>query len=271
MKKLIRKLAPKGISRFLLRRKYEGRYAVLHSENIRTGRVVSPVCGNPAQASLLRGYLDDTFAGTVSVDGTQVHLREAAIIRVPSNYEQYLDDVGPKTRNMIRKAERSGVVFREFDWNERLDDIYEINRSSETRQGHRMTAGYRNYPERVDPAERSTYGILHIGGFVGHKLVAYVEMYVCGNFAFVNRILGHKEYLNTGVMNGLVAASVRHGMKNGIDYINYLMMEDREHDTLSGFKYRVGFRPFSVLTVTSETAPTHVGARVASREHKGPV
>lgn len=257
MRKLFKKLVPKGVLRFLLRKKYQPLYTAIHIQNILKGNVAYPICSDPAQASLLSKYLDETFAGTIMVEGKQVYLKEAAILKVPSKYEQYLESVGPKTRNMIRKAERAGIIYNEFEWNDRLSEIYEINTSSDSRQGHRMAASYRKYPDQVNSLEKSAYGIHHIGGFIREKLVAYVELYVLGNFAFVNRILGHRQHLTTGLMNGLIAACVQYALKSKIDYINYLTMENLEENTLSSFKYRVGFRPCSVFAVAKMSSFMH--------------
>jgi hypothetical protein len=37
-----------------------------------------------------------------------------ALLRVPSSHEDYLSQIGNKTRNMIRKAERHCYDFKEF-------------------------------------------------------------------------------------------------------------------------------------------------------------
>lgn len=79
------------------------------------------------------------------------------------------------------------------------------------------------------------------------KLVGYVELYIYGNFAMTNRILGHKEYLKFGVMNLIVKKCVEYGIENSIEYINYLTMQNRKNNSLSAFKYRVGFREYSLL------------------------
>src|SRR5208337_3108174 len=66
-----------------------------------------------------------------------------ALLRIPSTHGEYLKEIGPKTRNMIRKAEQKGYEFKEFNWNDHLDEIYEINISKDARQSESMRGWYR--------------------------------------------------------------------------------------------------------------------------------
>jgi hypothetical protein len=77
--------------------------------------------------------------------------------------------------------------------------------------------------------------------------VGYVELYIYGNFAMINRILGHKDYLKFGIMNIMVKECVQYAISNNIKYINYLTMQNKNNNSLSAFKKRVGFRECSLL------------------------
>jgi len=115
------------------------------------------------------------------------------------------------------------------------------------RQGRQMDQAYLEYPKRVELLAEGDFRIKHIGAFKEERLIGYIELFIYGNFAMTNRILGHKEYLKFGVMNLLFKEVVSFAIEDGIEYINYLTMENRENNSLSAFKYRVGFRDYSLL------------------------
>jgi hypothetical protein len=183
----------------------------------------------------------------LSIEQYRFYFYPVAIINVPSSIDIYLKEIGPKSRNMNKKAEKNGIACKVFDWNEYLDAIYEINTSSLVRQGREMDSAYKIYPKKIEYPNESDYSIVYIGAFLENKLVGYIELYIYGNFVMTNRILGHKEYLKFGVMNLMIKKCVEYSMENSIDYINYLTMENRENNSLSAFKYRVGFREYSLL------------------------
>ncbi len=173
-----------------------------------------------------------------------------AILELPSTHEDYLDLIGPKSRNMIRKAARSGYMFRRFEWNDRLDDIYQINTSMTARQGRPMTDTYTRRPEdrAYDQSDYSrSHQIRNYGGFKGGHLVAYCCLHFCGDLAIINQILGHGDHLPFGVMNGLVDFMVQDCLREtSAKYVNYLTMRSATSG-LSSFKKHVGFRDRVVL------------------------
>ena len=110
-----------------------------------------------------------------------------------------------------------------------------------------MDSAYIEYPKRVENSDIEDFKIRHIGAFIEEQLVGYIELYIYGNFAMTNRILGHKEYLKFGVMNLMIKQAVEYAIEDKIEYINYLTMQNRKSNSLSAFKYRVGFREYSLL------------------------
>src|ERR1043166_2031830 len=60
----------------------------------------------------------------------------------------YMDRVGGKSRNMVRKAERL-YEYRHFVYNDYLAEIKSVNSSKRARQGRAMTGWYTRDPEPV--------------------------------------------------------------------------------------------------------------------------
>jgi hypothetical protein len=173
-----------------------------------------------------------------------------ALIAIPKTYDEYLAAIGPKSRNMLRKAERGGYIFRHFDYNAHLQDIYEINTSKESRGGRAMTEAYREYPQ---PSADGNVGCcqqhrrIYYGCFLQNKLVAYCMLIYLNDIGVINTILGHGAYLSGGIMNGLVGSIVKECVEHrSVKYINYLTLYGGTPQ-LIGFKRRVGFQSYAVF------------------------
>ena len=247
MKQLLNRVLPKFVIKILVKNKYRKRNVEIHNYNIETKKIVEVKCTHIKSYTFLKILFFKSFSGLISVKKYKFYFYPIAIIEIPSNIDTYLKEIGPKSRNMNKKAEKNSISCKVFDWNEYLDSVYEVNTSSLVRQGREMDVTYKSYPKEVIYPNENNYSIVHIGAFLKEKLVGYIELYIYGNFAMTNRILGHKEYLKFGVMNLMVKKCVEYGIDNNLEYINYLTMENRKHNSLSAFKYRVGFREYSLL------------------------
>ena len=157
------------------------------------------------------------------------------------NREEYLDSLKGTYSALrhARKAKNKGYIVTEIDRNDYIDDIYEINTSTKTRQGLPMDADYlvKKYHYPNDPNFKY-FGALNPSG----KLMAYGDLGLYGNFAAFNRIIGVRN--NDGIMHLLVAEIVCRMIESG-NY-QYLM-----YDTYFGaspglktFKEMLGFQPY---------------------------
>jgi hypothetical protein len=168
-----------------------------------------------------------------------------ALLKIPSSHEEYLMGVERETRRQIRLAERQGYEFKEFAWNDHLDEIFEINTSKEVRQSLPMLGWYK---EPVQPFHysveelqyRKYYGALKDG-----KLYAYLHFYVCGDFAVSKYIMGHAQHLKHGIMNGLISWTVRECIRNS--QIRWLHYGTWAKGPLGSFKQRARFQGYAVL------------------------
>ena len=250
MRQLLRKVLPTFLQKILIKEKYRKYNENIHQENIAHNKLVKVKCENNEKYNLLKEMLKNTFRGITQVQGYHFYFHPIAVIQIPNCIEEYLKFIGPKSRNMNKKAEKNTISCHLFEWNEQLDRIYDINKSSLTRQGREMEKSYQDYPNEIVYPHEKDFKIVHIGAFLDSVLIGYIELYIYGNFAMTNRILGHKEYLKYGVMNLMIKRCVEYGIESGLEYINYLTMQNRKNNSLSAFKYRVGFREYSLLELT---------------------
>jgi hypothetical protein len=192
--------------------------------------------------------LGRTTAATIeSPAGAILLYAPLALLRIPSSHEEYLAQVGCKTRNMIRKAERQGYKFKEFVWNDHLDEIYEINTSKEVRQSEPMRGWYR---EPVQPRYHSNEELQYrkyYGAFKDGILYAYLHVVLCGDFAFFRHFLGHAQHLKYGLMNGLISYTVREYTGNSqIQWLKYGELST-ESSSMHSFRKHAGFQGYAIL------------------------
>ncbi|MCK4407955.1 MAG: hypothetical protein KAV44_09785 [Bacteroidales bacterium] len=238
------------IRRFLFEysfRKNKQEIISLHNENINNGRLIRISIKDKKIKNRLINIFKISFGFIIKLQGLEIYSKPAAIILLPETIDDYLKFIGPKSRNMIRKAGKSGYVTKSFIWNENLEDIFLIHTSSKIRQGRQMDKNYRQYPRPFDSIDTEDFKIKHIGVFHNDRVVAYIELSVYGNFAMTRRILGKKEDLKFGVMNLLFKEVINYGItERAFKILNYLTMENYKTNNLSAFKYRVGFREFTI-------------------------
>ncbi len=122
-------------------------------------------------------------------------------------FEDYLNSVRGKNsvvyyRNRVFKK---GYIFSKINLNNYISEIYEINTSALIRGGRLMTQEYRVKSTAFDIIpQSSTYGV-----FKEKKLVAYIILVVLNEVVFIDKLLGHKEYLNDGIMYLLIADAIK--------------------------------------------------------------
>lgn len=180
-----------------------------------------------------------------------------ALIKLPTTHEDYLNLVGDKTRNMIRKAERNGYEFNEFVWNDYLDDIYEINTSKTIRAAGVMRGWYtKPVQPRNHSVDEQNY-CKYYGAFKDRQLMAYLHLLLCGDHAFFRHFIGHAEHLKDGVMNGLVSQMVKNYIGHPrILWLKYGSLPDGYHGSVYSFRKHAGFRGYATfLDLDDEVEP----------------
>jgi hypothetical protein len=168
-----------------------------------------------------------------------------------------------KTRNMVRRAEKKGVVVREVPFDDPLvRGIWEIYNECPMRQGR----PFPHYGKDVETVrkisatfpETSTF----IGAFLGEKLIGFVKL-TCDNarsMATVMHILAMVQHRDKAPTNALVAEAVRYCATQGITYLVYSKFAygAKQRDSLSDFKESNGFQRIDLPRYYVPL--THIGA-----------
>jgi len=164
------------------------------------------------------------------------------------DFEEYYKSINGKNSAAYysRKAKKREYKFLEIDRNNYIDDIYEINTSIDIRQGQKMANSYltkvKSY--RNEPNYRY-FGVVDQNG----KLRSYCNVAFYGEFALIVTLLGHKKYLNDGIMYFMLVELSRlifnEYKSQGYRYIMYDTFFGAS-DGLKKFKTKLGFKPYKV-------------------------
>ena len=152
--------------------------------------------------------------------------------------EDYVKTLSQGARD-AKKARSRGYIFCEIDRNNYINDIHEINTSTEVRQGRPMDASYLNKSSNYESIKNyKYYGILNNSG----KLMAYCNLVIYGDFALFSQILGHRN--NDGIMHLLTTEIISRFI--GDSTIKYIMYDTYfgANPGLKKFKKIIGFEPY---------------------------
>jgi hypothetical protein len=199
----------------------------------------------------------DVGAG-VKVPVTAFH-GQPAMLRIPADFDSYLEIIGDKSRNMIRKARRMGYVYKKVDPDLYLDDVLTIRTSNPLRQGRPIPDYFKVRPtQMIEEFFRNgcaRHGQDFYGLFKDDQLVAYTTIFFYGELGQVNHILGHADHLNEGIMNLLISETVCEitQSKPWVKAINYLYPDAvKTNSGLGLFKRSSGFFPSSLVITQSD-------------------
>jgi hypothetical protein len=160
-----------------------------------------------------------------------------ALLEITSS-DEWLKRVGKKTRNMIRKAERSGVETRVAEPDEKLaEGIWRIYNESPIRQ-ERKFPHYRTTLENVRKSFHSAQNYMYIGAFLQEELIGFIQLVHGDNLTIISQILSRQEHLDKAVNNALIAKAVEVCASKRIRWLMYGRIGN--HPTLDSFKLNNG-------------------------------
>ena len=165
-----------------------------------------------------------------------------------NNFEEYIKSINGKNSAAYysRKAAKRNYTFVKINRNDYIDDIYEINTSTEERQGRKMSNSYVTKVDKyVDEPAYNYFGVLDENG----KLVSYCNIGFYGEFVLIAVLLGHKKHLNNGVMyfmiTNLIQLIYADYIEKGYKYVMYDTFFGAS-EGLQQFKRKLGFSPYKV-------------------------
>ncbi len=172
-----------------------------------------------------------------------------------NNLEDYLNTVKGKNSAdyFSRRAIKKNYLFNQIDRNNFIDPIFEINTSSEIRQKKKMSLEYSTkIMEYINEEFNEYYGVFTSD----NKLVAYADVAFLNEAAFIYIILGHKKFLDDGIMYFLITSIVNKSIlykSSKYPSLKYIIYDSflTNSDGLTLFKKRFGFKPYKVKWIVN--------------------
>jgi len=191
-----------------------------------------------------------------------------AALPVSSFDAWWTQQVDSKTRNMVRKAEKNGVVVREVPFDNALvEGIWKIYNESPIRQGKRFT----HYGEDLETVRRVNATFLErsifIGAFLSGELIGFVKLVANEDHtqAGLMQIVSMIQHRDKAPTNALTAQAVRSCAQRGISYLWYANFSygNKQRDGLSDFKRHNGFQKIELPRYYVPLSPLgHIGLRL---------
>ncbi len=174
--------------------------------------------------------------------GTWVRAEDNIAILNLKSHDEWWKNIGKKTRNMIRKAEKAGITTDVAVANDKLaEGIWRIFNETPIRQGR----GFPHYgvsrevvKQNLESSPNSTY----IGAYLQSELAGFIHLIHGDRLTIISQLLSLQKHLDKAVNNALMAKAVEFCANNHIEWVMYGRMGN--HPTLDSFKESNGFKKF---------------------------
>jgi hypothetical protein len=166
-----------------------------------------------------------------------------ALLHVTS-YDEWWKSIGKKTRNMIRKSERKGILIQVTMPCEKLaNGIWKIYNETPIRQERAFPhygVSLQSIRKNVLSARKSTF----IVALFQNEIVGFIKLVHGDDTAIISQILSLQEFWDKAVNNALLAKAVEVCSHKAARWIMYGRMGN--HPSLDRFKQSNGFEKFPV-------------------------
>jgi len=166
-----------------------------------------------------------------------------ALLRMKT-YEEWWKNVGKKTRNMVRKGEKSGIKTEIVEPNEKLaEGICKIYNETPIRQD-RAFPHYGVSLQQVKNGVLSAENCTFVGAFLQDELAGFIQLVDGDKMAIISQILSLQKHSDKAVNNALIAKAVEVCVAKQFEWLMYGRMGN--HPSLDKFKQSNDFSRFPV-------------------------
>ncbi len=160
------------------------------------------------------------------------------------DYDTWWSDVGKKTRNMVRRAEKSGVNVSIVEPDEKfVEGVCKIYNETPIRQGR----AFSHYGMSVSSVAWNIHLFANstfIGAYFEDELVGFIQLVYGDNVAIVSQILSMQKHWDKSLNNALLAKAVEVCATGKVRWLMYGRIGN--HPSLDRFKENNGFVKFPV-------------------------
>ena len=162
-----------------------------------------------------------------------------AVLEVKS-FEDWWKKIGKKTRNMVRKAEKKGVMTRIVKPDDRFFmGVTQIYNEKPFRQGKPFRHYGKSFRQVKSDFTLTLNQSTFLGAYFNGKLIGFAQLLHTDKYTLLSQILSLETYREKAPMNALIAKSVEVCAEKNIRYIVYGKMSA---GGLGDFKRHNGFQ-----------------------------
>ena len=161
-----------------------------------------------------------------------------------TTFDAWFSAVGKKTRNMVRRAEKSGVKVSVVELTPKLvEGIWKIYNETPIRQGrtfHHYGESLKSVGDNMAMAKRATF----IGAYLEYELLGFIQIIYGDQIAIISQILSLQKHWDKSLNNALLAKAVEVCVANGNRWLLYGRIGN--HPSLDKFKENNGFKKYLI-------------------------
>lgn len=159
-------------------------------------------------------------------------------------YDEWWNNISKKTRNMIRKAEKSGIKTFATEPDEKLaEGIWKIYNETPIRQDR----GFPHYGaslQEVRESLRLLQNCTYVGAYIQDELVGFIQLVHGENITIISQILSMQKHRDKAVNNALIAKAIEVCTGKHVEWMMYGKIGN--HPSLDNFKRSNGFEKLSL-------------------------
>ena len=172
---------------------------------------------------------------------------ESAALLYIHSYDEWFKAISRKSRNMIRKAEKSGVQVSVAEPNKKLaEGIWKIYNSTHIKQNRRNWY-FGITLQQVEKELSSSRICSFVGAYFQDELIGFISLIYGNNIVLIDHLASLKEHWDKAVNNALIAKAIEICAANSTKWVVYAAWKSwREHESLMDFALHNGFRRFKL-------------------------
>ena len=155
------------------------------------------------------------------------------------SYDNWWQAIGKKTRNMVRKAEKSGIKVIVVEPSDKLaEGIWKIYNETPIRQAR----AFNHYGESIQTVTKNMYNDkknTFIGAYLDDELVGFIQIVYGDQIAIISNILSLQAHWDKSVNNAMLAKAVEICASKSEQWLMYGRIGN--HPSLDKFKESNGF------------------------------
>jgi hypothetical protein len=169
---------------------------------------------------------------------------DIAVLPIKSYDYWWTKQIKSRTRGLIRKAEKEGVIVKEDEFNDDfIKGMVSIFNETAVRQGRPFWHYGKNFETVKREFSRYLFREDLIGAYYKDELIGFIMLCYAGTYAVTGQIISKLAYRDKAPNNALLAEAVRLCDEKKIPYLVYLSWTT---GSLTEFKRRNGFQKVSL-------------------------